>query len=540
MLKNLKESLLSFYPFLDKKMMLALTYRCQCNCEHCGSHTYREKAKEELTKEEILNLISQHGKLGGREVYFFGGEPLLVKELPYYIRYAKKRGLDTRLDTNGYLLNEDMVQRLKTSGLDFIGVSIDSPYDYVHDELRKLKGLFYKAINGIKHCKEYQLNCYISTYATKESLRNGDLVKIINIADDIGIAGVRILSTICSGKWSNKKEVLLSEEDFTILRSLIKRGKVIWESSSDKEAPFVCSAFKKKLFYVSGHGDVCPCCYLPMSFGNIRKEPFKKIVMRMHRASIFNQQLKFNDCPANDESFINACHRLTESILTESSGGVEEWDEWASSYRREVDRLLGVNDEIISSKVDFNNKTVLDLGGGTGRFAKTIVKNVKHLTLLDFSSRMLEEAKKELPKFSNVDFKNVDIEDVNFSLDKKYDIIIAISLLHHFKDEEKAIEKLKSYLISGGKLIILEVLGGKSFRDDIVFHSKIIKKYGLPRALWQFCYNKLSSPRLKKHLLKEKRLKLEDFKKRYESLLPGSNIEVINGIFGLLVWNKSF
>jgi len=93
-------------------------------------------------------------------------------------------------------------------------------------------------------------------------------------------------------------------------------------------------------------------------------------------------------------------------------------------------------------------------------------------------------------------------------------------------------------LISGGKLIILEVLGDKSFRDNLVFYSKIIKKYGLIRALWQLCYNKLSSPRLKKHSLKEKRLRLEDFKKRYESLLPGSDTEVINGIFGLLIWSK--
>lgn len=310
--KYLEKFLLRFYPMLDKMMMLALTYKCQCKCEHCGSNLYRKEGKEELKTKEILNLIDTHSELGGMSIYFFGGEPLIINELPYYIRYAKQRGLFTRLDTNGFLLDEDMVRKLKTSGLDLIGVSIDSPYETVHDGLRKLKGIFNRALNGIKYCKKYRIVCYITTYATKENLKNGDLVRLINLAKDIGV-GVRILSSICSGKWLNRYDVALSPDEITLLRSLTEKRKVFWEDIDDKEAPFSCIAFKKEFFYVSSYGDVQPCCYLPIPFGNVREESLEKIITRMYNSDTFTHPKRLYDCLANDENFVNIRRQSVES-----------------------------------------------------------------------------------------------------------------------------------------------------------------------------------------------------------------------------------
>ena len=118
----------------DKVVMIALTHQCQCRCLHCGVTLNKQDKKDELRSHEIMKLIDESIDLGVSRVYFFGGEPLLVPELTDLIRYAKKKNMMVKLDTNGFLLDEAMVKKLKDSGLDFIGVSIDSSFEAVHDK----------------------------------------------------------------------------------------------------------------------------------------------------------------------------------------------------------------------------------------------------------------------------------------------------------------------------------------------------------------------------------------------------------------------
>ena len=209
-----------------------------------------------------------------------------------------------KLDTNGFLLDEAMVKKLKDSGLDFIGVSIDSSFEAVHDKLRGVIGIFKRAITGIKYCKKYNLECYISTYATKENLKNGDLEKLMKLAKKLGVK-IRILSSIRSGKLFNRKDLVLSPEEITLLRNLLEKNMVYWETDDldDKEIPFFCNALEKNFFYISAHGDVQPCCYLPIIFGNIRKEPLESIVRRMWDSDMFVNYKECSDCPVNNEDF---------------------------------------------------------------------------------------------------------------------------------------------------------------------------------------------------------------------------------------------
>jgi len=294
-------------PLLGKVVMIALTYQCQCKCEHCGSHMQKKDLENELRETEIKELISESRKLGANEIYFFGGEPLLITKLPDYIRYARQKKLLVRFDTNGLLLDEDRVKKLKDAGTTLIGISIDSPYEHTHDKLRGFKGIFNKAINGIVYCKNYGIECFISTYATKENLRNGDLVKMIDLAQSFNVK-IRIASPVCIGKWFNNTELALSEEDTLLLKSLLKEDTIYWEiqDQDNAEISFICAALEKRFFYITAYGDIQPCCFFPVNFGNIRKESIKKIVSRMWNSEIFIMQKNYTDCPVNIRHFIHS------------------------------------------------------------------------------------------------------------------------------------------------------------------------------------------------------------------------------------------
>ena len=250
--------------------MIALTYRCQCKCVHCGVASYKQARKNELRYGEVIRLIDEFKRMKVVWIHFFGGEPLIVPQLADYIKYAKHNGLKTRLDTNGLLLDEGMARRLKGAGIDLICVSIDSPLPASHDKLRGIDGIFNKAMAGIRYCKQYGIECQILTYATKENLKNSELTKMIELAMDLNVT-LGIASPKLVGRWLDRKELALSEEEIILLRSLLKANKVYWENDviDSKEIPFFCSAMNRCLFYISAYGEIQPCCYLPVSFGNI-------------------------------------------------------------------------------------------------------------------------------------------------------------------------------------------------------------------------------------------------------------------------------
>lgn len=298
---TLKKILLrSWYVFahrLDTRItvMIGLTYFCQCNCTHCGMGNYPKDKKEELGKTEIIEIIKGFSRRKIRTIHFFGGEPLLRNDIFDLINYAHKRGFITKIETNGFLLNREVVKKLKNSGLNLIGVSIDSPYPQIHDNLRGAEGLFNTAITGIKNCLEEKIWCYISTYATKENLKNGDLKKIISLGKELKVIAVRIISPLAVGRWSGRKNIQLNYREQELLNKVCQDD-LAW--LEDKH----CTAMAKKRFYISPYGDIQPCPYVPLNFGNLRKEPLENILKRMWGHPVFKIKTK-NECLINNTLF---------------------------------------------------------------------------------------------------------------------------------------------------------------------------------------------------------------------------------------------
>jgi MoaA/NifB/PqqE/SkfB family radical SAM enzyme len=200
-----------------------------------------------------------------------------------------------------------MVIRLKKAGLDEIGVSIDSLNEAVHDTSRGVVGTLRKALAGISLCRKHGLNCYISVIATREGLRNGDLPNIITLAREQK-ARVRILSPIRCGGWEGREDIRLSSDDILLLRGLLQRGFVFWDSEfvDTRDAPFLCAARARRSLHISAHGEVRPCCYVPVSFGNIRNEPLPGILKRMRRSDMLEDRDHGFDCPTNSGCLVSA------------------------------------------------------------------------------------------------------------------------------------------------------------------------------------------------------------------------------------------
>jgi len=304
-----------------KSAMISLTYQCQCHCKHCGVGLFRKKNVKELSTIEIKNLILD--RLQGCDLgtaYFFGGEPTLHEDLVELIRYSTEKGLHTRFDTNGLKLADmNFVKAIKEVGYPFVYVSIDSADPEVHDRFREMKGVWKSAIQAIKNCVEMNIYVGISTVVTKQNLKRGDTKKIIQLGKDLGVSMIRLLSPMLVGRWYKKDEVKLSKEEIKEFWSLLEPDFVFWDSEfCDGRRPFVCASSARWVIAITVYGDVQPCSYIPIRFGNIREEHLKNILDRMWQSSYFKkinemvERKNLVDCPMNDENFRCKILRLTE------------------------------------------------------------------------------------------------------------------------------------------------------------------------------------------------------------------------------------
>ncbi|MEK9149871.1 MAG: radical SAM protein, partial [Candidatus Desantisbacteria bacterium] len=283
------------------------TYECNLRCRHC----YRdagEKRAGELSKEEGFLLLEEIARAGFKIVIFSGGEPLLRKDIYELIAHAKSLRLRPVLGTNGTLLTEDVAGKLKASGTEKIGISLDSPDPSCHDEFRQKKGAYQSAIAGIENCKGAGLEFQIHT--TLMDFNEGDLERITDLAVNLGASAHHIFFVVPVGRAEGvrieKREVRSEKsEDRTqniepkeaeryenILHRILAKQKEVEIELKPVCAPqFVRIAKEMGLetrfqrgclagisyCCILPEGDVYPCPYLPVKCGNIREKGFFEI-----------------------------------------------------------------------------------------------------------------------------------------------------------------------------------------------------------------------------------------------------------------------
>jgi MoaA/NifB/PqqE/SkfB family radical SAM enzyme len=272
---------------------IGLTYRCQCHCVHCSSNVPNRKQAAELKTWQVKSIIDQAKKLGVVRITFFGGEPLLRNDIVELTQYAHKVGMITRINTNGWLLNRELISKLKDAGLNLCDVSIDDPDPQTHNRLRGLPGIYKKAVEGIKILKEFNILCQIVTYAARKNVTTG-LEEIINLGRRLGVFAVSIIFPITTGCWLNRTEVLLTEEEKERVRQLGDSDFVHIELPTSAS---LCNVCKKASIYVAPEGNVTPCPFIPYAIGNIKQEPLHDIWRRL--SSRCNLKMVGN-CPMND------------------------------------------------------------------------------------------------------------------------------------------------------------------------------------------------------------------------------------------------
>lgn len=101
---------------------------------------------------------------------------------------------------------------------------------------------------------------------------------------------------------------------------------------------------------------------------------------------------------------------------------------------------------------DVKDKTILDLGCGTGGSTKRLIElGAKKVLGIDLSFKMIEIAESE-NNYSNIEFKVMSMNDID-KLEEKFDLVVSSLAIHYIEDYNGLCKKVYNLLNNGGEFI---------------------------------------------------------------------------------------
>jgi ubiquinone/menaquinone biosynthesis C-methylase UbiE len=108
-------------------------------------------------------------------------------------------------------------------------------------------------------------------------------------------------------------------------------------------------------------------------------------------------------------------------------------------------------------------ESVLEIGCGTGAFARLMSKRAGRVLALDLSPQMIQIARERSREYANIDFRVANVLEWKFPAGQ-FDCVASIATLHHLPMEEM-LTKMKSALKANGTLLVLDLFQGEGLPD---------------------------------------------------------------------------
>ena len=124
-----------------RQLDMELAGGCNYSCDMCPQSSGREKEFNKLLKWETFVKIVDNAIEHGVETISLhgGGEPTLNKRFMDCVRYIKERNIHCSTISNGYKLNDKLIQEISESGLDVIRISAVGYDSETYDKWMKVR-----------------------------------------------------------------------------------------------------------------------------------------------------------------------------------------------------------------------------------------------------------------------------------------------------------------------------------------------------------------------------------------------------------------
>lgn len=268
-------------------LMVRVLEACNAGCFMCIFARSNDDFRFSITDAEDLAAFLMDSSY--IMVRFTGGEPLLMDKIDQIIKVIKASDVKTSLITNGWHL-KDKANTLLASGLDQVIVSLDGCLSETHDKYRKSKGLFNKAIAGIREIRKLSNLTAIRVNTVVGPHNYAELLDIHSLLIDLEVNHWSIIPIKGKGNVWKNCDIASFEEFKCLFQKKIEAcssPKLIGESANwfgrttieqrrlfQQGIPFTpkdkCDLVNIVRYYSPRDGMVYPCNCIPHRVGSIQ------------------------------------------------------------------------------------------------------------------------------------------------------------------------------------------------------------------------------------------------------------------------------
>lgn len=292
--------------FTPKWIAWEITRRCNLRCVHCRSSSETEvTAHPDFSTEEAFRVIDDITSYAKPVIVLSGGEPLMRSDVFRIAQYGTEKGLRMCLATNGTLVDDAVCQRIKSSGIRIVSLSLDGSSEKVHDDFRGQSGAFAGSIRAAELFRTYGIEFIINSSFTKRNQE--EIPKVYELAKKLGATAWYMFMIVPTGRGEEIMNELISKEDYEEIldwhyhmekdeKDILVRPtcaphyyRIVLQKSKEEGATFERRSLKfstggskgciagQVIALMDVDGNVLPCSYFPRPAGNIRTQSFRDI-----------------------------------------------------------------------------------------------------------------------------------------------------------------------------------------------------------------------------------------------------------------------
>lgn len=292
-------------PFI---VIWEVTRACDLVCQHCRADAQHERATDELTTEEGLDLLGHIRREFGQVLMVFtGGDPLKRGDLPALISHATTLGLRTAITPSATpLLDESALRALRQAGISRVAVSLDGADAGTHDAFRGVPGTFARTVTALRAARALGMEVQVNTTFARHNLD-----QLAAIAQLVGFLDARLWSVFALVVTGRAEDGLLPsavehERVYRQLAALALDPATTFDIKTTAGQPYYRVLDQRRaallaragdgatipqprgraprtvndgngLVFISHTGDISPSGFLPLVAGNVRTSQLAEV-----------------------------------------------------------------------------------------------------------------------------------------------------------------------------------------------------------------------------------------------------------------------